>query len=130
GPGRPVPRVVGTEADDRPDGARPRWNFWESRKNAGRHAVARSQNHPWMDERSRAVSYDRALGKPEWVAGPQRDQRRADILVRVVNHPNVATIYDGGESDGIHFIVMEHVEGDTIAARIGESPLSPSAVID
>src|SRR5262245_10917670 len=55
-----------------------------------------------------------------------REARAASAL----NHPNVATVYDVGESDGIHFIVMEHVEGDTIAARIGERPLSPSEVID
>ena len=55
----------------------------------------------------------------------EREARAASAL----NHPNVATIYDVGESDGIHFIVMEHVEGETIAARIGR-PLTPSEVID
>jgi tetratricopeptide (TPR) repeat protein len=41
----------------------------------------------------------------------------------------VATIHDVGESDGVHFIVMEHVEGTTIAARLG-SPLTPTEVVD
>ena len=54
-----------------------------------------------------------------------REAKAASAL----NHPNVATIYDVGESDGIHFIVMEHVEGETIAARIGR-PLTPSEVVD
>ena len=54
-----------------------------------------------------------------------REAKAASAL----NHPNVATIYDVGESDGIHFIVMEHVEGETIAARIGR-PLTPSEIVD
>jgi serine/threonine protein kinase len=56
----------------------------------------------------------------------EREARAASAL----NHPNVATIYDVGESDGIHFIVMEHVEGETIAARIGRRPLTPSEIVD
>jgi serine/threonine protein kinase len=56
----------------------------------------------------------------------EREARAASAL----NHPNVATIYDVGESDGIHFIAMEHVDGETIAERIGEQPLTPSEVID
>jgi serine/threonine protein kinase len=54
-----------------------------------------------------------------------REARAASAL----NHPNVATIYDVGESDGVHFIAMEHVEGETIASRIGR-PLTPSDVVD
>jgi len=54
-----------------------------------------------------------------------REARAASAL----NHPNVATIYDVGESAGIHFIVMEHVEGETIATRIGR-PLTPPEIVD
>jgi serine/threonine-protein kinase len=43
----------------------------------------------------------------------QRFFREARSAGRV-SHPNVVTIYDVGESDGVAFIAMEHVEGRTL----------------
>jgi serine/threonine protein kinase len=65
-------------------------------------------------------------------ADPERMQRfaREARAASALNHPNVATVSDVGQSDGIHFIAMEHVEGETIAARIAGRPLSPSEVVD
>src|SRR5262245_21377125 len=67
----------------------------------------------------------------ELAADPDRMQRfaREARAASALNHPNVATIYDVGESDGVRFIVTEHVEGETIAVRIGR-PLTPSEVVD
>ena len=63
---------------------------------------------------------------PERMQRFEREARAASAL----NHPNVATIHDVGESGGLHFIVMEHVEGETLAARIAGRPFSPPDVID
>ena len=63
---------------------------------------------------------------PERMQRFEREARAASAL----NHPNVATIYDVGESDGLHFIVMEHVEGETVAARVAGRSLLPAAVVD
>src|SRR5947209_12248346 len=35
-----------------------------------------------------------------------------------LNHPNIAHIYEIGEVDGLHFIGMEYIEGDTLREKI------------
>jgi Tol biopolymer transport system component len=46
-----------------------------------------------------------------------RFQREAKLLASL-NHPNIAAIYGLEAVDGIHFLVMELIEGDTLASRI------------
>ena len=40
-----------------------------------------------------------------------------------MNHPNVATLHGLEESDGVRFLVMELIEGETLAERIANGPL-------
>jgi len=49
----------------------------------------------------------------------QREARATAAL----NHPNICTLYDVGEHDGAAYLVMEHVEGQTLAERLREGPL-------
>lgn len=62
------------------------------------------------------------------------DALRAKILHEAraaarVNHPNVAMVHDIIEHDARAFIVMEYVEGESLAARIGRGPFPASSVI-
>ncbi len=65
---------------------------------------------------------------PEHLADePQRRERfeREAKAVSSLNHPHICTLHDVGEQDGIHYLVMEYVEGDTLQQRLekGRLPL-------
>ena len=51
-----------------------------------------------------------------------RFEREARLLASL-NHPNIATIHGFEESGGIRFLVMELVEGETLAERIARGPI-------
>ncbi|MEX2272157.1 MAG: protein kinase [Vicinamibacterales bacterium] len=43
--------------------------------------------------------------------------------VAMLDHPNVCGIFDIGEADGVHYLVMPYLEGQTLAARLENGPL-------
>jgi eukaryotic-like serine/threonine-protein kinase len=55
----------------------------------------------------------------------QRFEREARA-VSSLNHPHICALYDVGNQDGIEYLVMEYLEGETLAARIEKGSL-PSA---
>jgi serine/threonine protein kinase len=52
----------------------------------------------------------------------QRFEREARAISSL-NHPHICALYDVGHQDGIEYLVMEFLEGETLAARIEKGPL-------
>src|ERR1700752_4033212 len=55
----------------------------------------------------------------------QRFEREAQTIAGLT-HPHVCTLYDVGQQNGLDFLVMEFLEGETLAARLtrGALPLN------
>src|SRR5262249_38116442 len=51
-----------------------------------------------------------------------RFQREAEVLASL-NHPNIAAIHDFEETSGTRYLVLELVEGETLADRIARGPV-------
>jgi eukaryotic-like serine/threonine-protein kinase len=52
----------------------------------------------------------------------QRLEREARAISSL-NHPNICTLFDVGHQDGVDFLVMEFLEGETLAQRLTKGPL-------
>jgi serine/threonine-protein kinase len=51
-----------------------------------------------------------------------RFEREARAIA-ALNHPHICTVYDVGRHEGIDFLVMEHLEGETLATRLANGAL-------
>lgn len=58
---------------------------------------------------------------------PERDRlerfKREARAISRLNHPHICALYDVGEQDSEAFLVMEYVDGETLAARVTRGPL-------
>ncbi len=55
---------------------------------------------------------------------PARRQRfeREAKTISSLNHPHICTLHDIGHQDGVDFLVMEYLEGETLARRLERGP--------
>jgi eukaryotic-like serine/threonine-protein kinase len=58
----------------------------------------------------------------------QRMEREARAISSL-NHPHICTLHDIGSQDGVNFLVMELLEGETLAARLKKGPLPIDQVL-
>jgi eukaryotic-like serine/threonine-protein kinase len=52
----------------------------------------------------------------------ERFEREARVISQL-QHPNICTLFDVGHSDGVDFLVMEFLEGESLADRLQRGPL-------
>jgi Protein kinase domain len=75
-----------------------------------------------------AIKVLRRGADPELLHRLQREARAASAL----NHPNIVHIYDVGEAGdtGAYYVVMEHVEGESLRRRMAPGPLPIAEALD
>ena len=67
----------------------------------------------------------------QFSADPVRKQRfeREAKTISSLNHPHICVLYDVGHQDGADYLVMECVEGETLAKRLEKGPLPLEQVL-
>src|SRR5437016_7275232 len=64
-------------------------------------------------------------------SNPQLRERfeREARAISSLSHPHICPLYDVGHQHGIDYLVMEHLEGETLAYRLKKGPLPPGQVL-
>src|SRR5712692_352946 len=79
--------------------------------------------------RARDTRLDRIVAikiLPSGIAAREEVRQRFEREARAVsslNHPHICSLYDIGQQDGIDFLVLEYLEGETPAARLKKGSL-------
>ena len=85
--------------------------------------------------RARDTRLDRTVAVkilPDHLSDNPEAKVRFDREARAIsslNHPNICTLYDVGHQDGVDFLVMEFLEGETLADRLTKGPLPTELVL-
>ena len=85
--------------------------------------------------RARDTRLERAVAvkilPAQFSSDPIRKQRfeREAKTISSLNHPNICTLHDIGSQDGVDYLVMECVEGETLAKRLEKGALPVEQVL-
>ena len=79
--------------------------------------------------RARDTRLDRTVAikvlPPELASAPEFRERfgREARAIAALNHPHICTLHDVGQHDTIDYLVLEHLEGETLADRLARGPV-------
>jgi len=85
--------------------------------------------------RARDTRLDRSVAikilSPEVSGDPVRRQRfeREAKVISSLNHPHICVLHDVGHQEGVDYLVMEYIEGETLAQRLEIGPLPVEQVL-
>ncbi len=65
--------------------------------------------------------------RPAMQAGAVARFRREVQAAAKLHHPNVVTAYDAEQVGNTHFLVVEYIEGQTLASQVAKGPLTIQA---
>ncbi|MEA2488852.1 MAG: eukaryotic-like serine/threonine-protein kinase, partial [Acidobacteriota bacterium] len=85
--------------------------------------------------RARDTRLDRTVALkilPPGLSGNEELRARFEGEARAISalsHPNICALYDVGSDGGTEYLVMEFLEGETLAERLGRGPLPGSQLV-
>jgi eukaryotic-like serine/threonine-protein kinase len=86
--------------------------------------------------RARDTRLDRTVAikvLPEHLSSnPQLRERfeREAKAISSLSHPHICPLYDIGQQNGLDYLVMEHLDGETLANRLKKGPLPPDRAME
>lgn len=86
--------------------------------------------------RARDTRLDRIVAakvlRPELAGRSELHQRfeREARVISSLDHPHICMLHDVGHADGLDYLVMEYLEGETLAHRIARGPLPLATVVE
>lgn len=102
----------------------------------GPYEIISSIGAPGMGEvyRARDTGLDRTVAikvLPEHLSSNPQLRERFDREAKAISslsHPHICALFNVGQQDGVDYLVMEYLEGETLAHRLKKGPLAPEQV--
>src|SRR5262249_61072565 len=95
-----------------------------------RSRIGGENNHTVLVPGTATTRLDRTVAikiLPEHLSSSPQAKQRFDREARAIsslNHPSICTLHDIGRQDGLDFLVLELLEGETLEQRLVKGPLS------